>query len=76
MQVGKQFAHAKPWPSGECFEASFFFKAIADSIIAKMKEASKQTLASMLARNANILKNRKLHKVTCTLRRQQDLQNT
>lgn len=29
MQVGKWFAHAKP--SGECFEASFFLKAITDS---------------------------------------------
>ena len=59
MQVGKQLAHAKPWPSGECFKARFFFKAITDSIVAKMKEASKQTLASKLARNANMLQEQK-----------------
>ena len=34
---------------------AFFLKSITESIIAKMKEASKQTLASMLERNANML---------------------
>ena len=56
FNVGKRFAHAKPWPSGECFGASCFLKAITES---KNEAALKQTLASMLARNANVLQEQK-----------------